>query len=438
MNNPFLYRWLIFFVIANIYFFVWLHRVSVTVIAPDLISAFAADATALGIMSSSYFYLYAAVQPPVGFLADTLGPRRVITLFTLVACAGALIFGSASNLAIATVGRALIGAGVGGVFVPALKTFSKWYRPNEFTSMTGILLAVGGLGGLSGSLPLTYLVIHLGWRFSFVAIGGISFMWAIVCWCIVREKPEDKGWRPIAAEEDAWPVLIDDPPKAQLSQRLSMVLTKPSFWLVTLSLFFSGGALMTFQGLWAIPYLMDVHGYSRVQAGSLLMVIPLGFMLGAPAFGFLTDRWEIGRKKILLYALGLALGCWTIILLAGGAPPFFLLLPLFLILGACGGGSTAIHMTIMKELFPAWLTGTATGLLNTAAFLSAAVIQPLTGVLMDVVGQKGSAYPLEAYNLVFLTSWVCAGIAVVVLSVCPLPQKNCGKTGPPDTNEHRE
>jgi sugar phosphate permease len=323
MNNPFLYRWLIFLVIANIYFFVWLHRVSVTVIAPDLVSVFAADATALGIMSSSYFYLYAAVQPPVGFLADTLGPRRVITLFTLVACAGALIFGTASNMAIATVGRALIGAGVGGVFVPALKTFSKWYRPNEFTSMTGILLAVGGLGGLSGSLPLTYLVVHLGWRSSFLAIGAISFVWAIACWCIVREKPEDKGWQPITAAEDALPASIDDPPKPKVSQRLSMVLTEPGFWLVTLSLFFSGGALMTFQGLWAIPYLMDVHGYSRVQSGSLLMVIPLGFMIGAPAFGLLTDRWEMGRKRILLYALGLALGCWTIILLADSAPPFF-------------------------------------------------------------------------------------------------------------------
>jgi MFS family permease len=256
-------------------------------------------------------------------------------------------------------------------------------------------------------------------------------VWAIACWCIVREKPEDKGWRPIAVAEDALPASIDDPPKAKLSQRLSMVLTEPGFWLVTLSLFFSGGALMTFQGLWAIPYLMDVHGYSRVQSGSLLMVIPLGFMIGAPAFGFLTDRWEMDRKRILLYALGLALGCWTIILLAGSAPPFFLLLPLFLILGACGGGSTAIHMTIMKELFPAWLTGTAVGLLNTAAFLSTAVIQPLTGVLMDVVGRKGSAYPVEAYSLVFLTSWVCTGIAVIVLSVWPLSQKILQKDSSP-------
>jgi MFS family permease len=69
------------------------------------------------------FLLYAAVQPPVGILSDTWGPRTVATLFTFVACIGVVVFGLAPNMVVATIGRALIGIGVGGVFVPAVKIF---------------------------------------------------------------------------------------------------------------------------------------------------------------------------------------------------------------------------------------------------------------------------------------------------------------------------
>ena len=424
IKDPFQYRWLVFLVIAHIYFFVWLHRVSPTVIASDLVSAFGADATALGFMSSSYFYLYAFVQPPVGFLADTLGSRRVITLATFVACAGAVIFGTASNMVMATIGRALIGAGAGGVFVPALKIFSRWYKANEFASMTGTLLAVGGIGGLSASLPLAYLVAFLGWRLSFLAIGTVSFGLALLCWTVVREKPEDKGWKPIAVEDPPLRQNLAGPlPFPPLSKRLHMVLGKPEFWMVTLSLFFSGGSLMTFQGLWAIPYLMDVYHHSRVQAGGWLMMIPVGFIIGAPTFGFFTDRFALNPRGVLLFALGLGLSCWIVIVLTHSSPPIYLLSPLFLMLGACAGSSTALYMTIMKELFPVWLTGTAVGLLNTAAFLSTAVFQPLTGFLMDVVGKKGLAYPLEAYRLVFVTSLACMGVALLVIFFLSSPRR---------------
>ncbi len=117
-----------FWVMGASYFLACFHRISPTVLAHDLILEFDADATALGLMSSSYFYVYAAVQPPVGVLSDTLGPRRVITIFTLIACAGTLIFAGAFNMAMATVGRAFIGMGVGGIFVPGVKILSRWYR----------------------------------------------------------------------------------------------------------------------------------------------------------------------------------------------------------------------------------------------------------------------------------------------------------------------
>ena len=182
LNNPIRYRWLMLGIMGVIYFLACLHRISPTVIARDLVNEFGANATSLGLMASAYFYLYAAVQPPVGILSDTIGPRRVVTVFTFVSCLGCLVFGLAPNMFLAGVGRGLIGIGVGGIFVPALKIFSAWYRTKEFAGITGLFLALGNAGNLSASLPLTYLVLLLGWRFSFIGLGGVSIIIGVLAW----------------------------------------------------------------------------------------------------------------------------------------------------------------------------------------------------------------------------------------------------------------
>ena len=417
-KDPLKYRWLMFWVIGSIYFLACLHRISPTVIARDLVFEFGAGATALGLMSSSYFYLYAAVQPPVGVLSDTWGPRRVIAVFTLIACIGTVIFGSACNMTLATVGRALIGMGVGGIFIPGMKILSKWYRQREFAGAAGIFLAAGNAGNLAASLPLTYLVILLGWRMSSFAIGAVTFALAVISWIILRDNPEDKGWKRIEEGVMLSSAKEDLPETVKPHTRFGIVLSKPGFWMITISTFFFGGPGLTFQGLWAVPYLTDIYGYSRVQAGGLLMMLPLGFVIGAPAFGFLSDRVSLGRKGILLCSLSLSVACSTVFLLTGGKPSPSILGPLFLIMGSCGGGSLSLYMTITKELFPPWLTGTALGLMNPAAFLSTAVFQPFTGFLMDTVGRSGSAYPLAAYYNVFIVMFVCMIIGFV--SIIPL------------------
>lgn len=426
MNATERYRWLIFGILGAIYFLACLHRVAPTVIARDLAQAFNADAVVLGLIASSYFYLYSAVQPPVGILADTIGPRMVVTIFTIIAAAGGFIFGTASNVAMSMLGRALIGVGVGGVFVPSLKIFSRWFRASEFASLTGILLAISGLGGLSAALPLTYLVLFLGWRLSFVLLGAFSLFLALICWAVVRDRPEDKGWPPVEIEvAQSRPVASELPEDMRTFKRLGLIFRSFNFWMITLGLFFSGGVSLTFQGLWAVPYLIDAYGLSRVKAGGLLMLIPFGFAIGAPVFGLLIDRLALNRKSVVICFMSLTISCWIILLFFGGRSSYLLVVPLFLALGLLGGGYLTVIMTITKELFPTWLTGTAVGLINPAAFLATALYQPLTGFLLDRVGPLDSgAYPLEAYQLVFIVFLISISIALIATIMLSLPKTN--------------
>ena len=174
------HRWVVFAIISLIYFFVYFHRVSTSVIVSDLLTAFDTTATALGLMSSMYFYIYAFNQPVVGYLADRIGPRRVIAWWSVTAAAGCFLFGMAPSVGWASVGRALIGFGVGGVYVPTVKALSQWFRQKEFATMVGLLMAVGNFGAVVATTPLAWAAGRWGWRPTFFLIGGISLVLALL------------------------------------------------------------------------------------------------------------------------------------------------------------------------------------------------------------------------------------------------------------------
>ena len=412
-----IYRFAILTIIGILYFFVCLHRLSPTVIARDLTISLHADAVILGIIASSYFYLYAAMQPLVGYLSDTTGPRKVMALLFFISAAGAVIFGLAPNAMTAILGRALIGAGLAGIFIPALKIFSRWYRANQFAGLTGIMITIGGLGGLAAAMPLTYLVVLLGWRGSFVAIGVLSAALAILAWIIVRDSPADRGWPVLNAEDNAAPKAGEE---IRLSQRLVTVFGNLDFCLICLAVFLIYGAALSFQGLWAVPYLMDVFGLDQVRAGWMLMAWPLGWAIGGPSVGFLSDRLHLDRKKALLWCLGLSSLGWLLLIFLQEREHLVIVVFLFFLLGLTAGGVLPLSFTITRDLFPFRLMGTATGLMNTASFFGSAVYMPLSGFLLNLTASsRPGSYSFDAYRtllIVFLLSYAAAFIAMALLS----------------------
>jgi len=120
------YRWLIFSVLALQFVFVYFHRVSFAVVAPELMKAFRISGTALGVLAAGYFYTYACMQLPVGLLVDSWGPRKTVSAFTLIAGVGAVLFGVSPGFGIATFARIIVGLGVSTVFVSSMKIFTYW------------------------------------------------------------------------------------------------------------------------------------------------------------------------------------------------------------------------------------------------------------------------------------------------------------------------
>jgi sugar phosphate permease len=403
------HRWVVFGAFAAVYFFVLFHRVSTSVVAPDLIVSFQTNATALGLMSSMYFYAYALEQPLVGYLADRLGPRRVVGFWSLAATLGCLLFGLAPSITWAAIGRGLIGFGVGGVYVPALKAFSQWFRHKEFTTMTGLLMAIGNTGAIVATTPLALSSKAFGWRMSFFLIAAITLSLALVVLLFTRDydsaERNGKNHAGKPAEKSA------TSPK-----QIRFILTSIKFWVLFVIFFGIYGIFVTLQGLWATPYLMSVLHSDRLQASQLNMVLPVGFIVGAPLFGWIADRLHTKRRQLFIGLLAVIAISWLTLSLRAQTLSVKELVVLFFAMGALTGGWLSVLWALVRESTSAETMGLISGVMNPAPFFGIAVFQVLTGAVLDHVGRINDAYPPEAFQTAF---WVCtlAAIGCLLLSI---------------------
>ena len=404
------HRWMVFSVICLVYFFVYFHRVSTSVIVSDLLEAFHTNATALGFMSSLYFYLYAFEQPLVGFLSDRLGPRRVIGYWSMAAAAGCFLFGMAPNIGWASVGRALIGLGVGGVYVPAVKAFSLWFRKNEFATMIGLLMSMGNLGAVIATTPLAWATDSWGWRPTFFMIGGITLVLAFVTLWLTRDyvPPSEPAQVNPAATPGGNPS-----PKAKAVH----VLASGQFWIIAMIFFGIYGTLVTLQGLWATPFLMTVLGIERIFASKLNMLIPVGVIIGAPFFGWLTDRFSFDKRNTLISILTVYTLTWVGIIFFFSQLGTYGISLVLLVMGITTGGFISMLWGIVQEITPLEILGLTSGMLNPAPFFGVAVYQVLTGAILDRAGRVGDLYPLSGFRNAFLACLF--GIVIcLMLSFC--------------------
>lgn len=402
------HRWVVLGIISAIYLLVYFHRVSTSVIVPDLLADFRTQATALGFMSSMYFSVYALEQPLVGYLSDRLGPRRVVGFWTLAAAMGCVIFGLAPSIGWAAVGRGLIGLGVGGVYVPAMKAFSQWFLKKEFATLTGLLLAAGNLGAVVATTPLAWMAKAWGWRLNFLVIAGVTFALAVAALTLIRDHNGDAETGSGATDS------LQNIGTGSLGTALQVMAT-PRFWILSVMFFGFFGTYLTFQGLWVTPYLMSMFGLDRILASELTMVIAVGFMVGAPLGGWFADRVFHDRIRILINILLLQILIWSILIWGGSFLGPAGMTPVLFLMGAFAGGFATALWAFVRETTPETVMGITTGLLNPSPFLGVAMFQVVTGAVLDRVGRTGDLYLPEAYKNAFM---ICLVTLLVCLALC--------------------
>lgn len=404
-------RWWILAVPGAIYLLSYFHRIAPAVVAADLMRAFAVPAALLGQLAAVYPYCFAVMALPGGTLADLLGPRRLLSAGALTMSAGAFVFALAPGFGVAMGGRLLVGLGASVILIAFLRLAAEWFRSDEFATVSGASQAIGSLGALVGTTPLALLVEAVGWRGAFATIGAVTLALAGACALLVRDRPEDLGVPPLAPRPAGRP-----PGLRQVLGGIPAVARNPWSWPPVLASSLVYGAFVAWAGLWGIPYLVQVYGLPRVEASKLLALTALGLLVGAPLMGWVSDRWLVRRKAPLVAAAGLYTLVWAALALPAEPVALRWIGPICFLLGL-GSSAVVVVFAAVLEVNDPRHTGVAIGFHNLPVFLSFALMQWLTGVLLDVrwagaAVDGARVYPLAAYRGAFTLCLAAAAAAL--------------------------
>ena len=386
---------------ALFFFYAWILRVAPSVMIDELRRDFAVGAAAVGHLSAFYFYGYAGMQIPVGLLMDRFGPRRLMTVAALGCAAGCLLFALAPTLWALSLGRFVIGATAAFSLVGAMTVAGQWFPPARFALLSGLAMMLGMAGGVFGQAPLRLLVDQFDWRQASLALAGGGVLLALAVVVTVRDRVRPSG------------------SLRQVMAGLGQVGRTRQTWLIALAGLGTTGPLLGFAGLWGVPYLVLTQGLDRTAAAGVTSMVFIGWGVGAPVIGWLSDR--IGRRKppfvagLVLTAVAMAGLAW-----APGLPLWAVSVLCFL----CGFGGSAqiVGFAAVRELNPPAAGGAALGIVNGVVTGAGALYQPLLGGLLDLAwtGEMAGGvrvYTVAAYSTAFsvLVAGAVMGIACILL-----------------------
>ena len=361
-------------------------RNSVGVIAPNLTAEMGLSPIELGLLSSIYFFAFAATQIPLGVALDRFGPKLCMLAcigFTVLGC---VLFAAAQSAGSLTIARAMQGFGTASFLMVPCALYARWFPPERFSTFTGIQLGLGTIGALLATAPLAFATATIGWRMTFLVIGVSAAVVGVMIWLLITDDPPGHRTEPrheTLKESIAgvWHVI-----RAPSMGRVFLVQVAiyPSYVLVA--------------GLWGGPYLTHVYGFGLKDRGNILLLAALAQVLGSFVWGP-ADRWFQSYKKPVLIS-GVLLLASLVIFAAFGRLPLPLLLADFVLIGFATG-PLALVLAHGRILAPPHLLGRAITLLNMGAMGGGFLVQFLSGAIIEMFASGGGTYPLAAYQVVF-------------------------------------
>jgi MFS family permease len=383
-------------VVTAVYFFYqYALRSAPSVMMPQLSEAFGLSALSVASILGLFYYGYSPFSLVAGAAMDGLGPRKVLPIAAALVGAGALLFATA-NSQVASIGRLLQGAG--GVFAPvgAIYIATKYFPASRAATLIGATQMFGMAGGAAGQFVVgPAMGAGLAWDKFWIGMGiaGIA-MGALLLVFLPREEAIEQSGSWLKGATTAFVVVFKNP-QSILCGLIAGLLFIPT---------------TIFDMIWGVRYLQEAHGFDYASAVMRSATVPVGWIIGCPLLGFISDR--IGRRKPVIIggSVGL-LGClaWILFGPRDVLPPY--------VLGLAAGiasGAAMLPYMVIKEANPPQYGGTATGVMNFLNFTFSAVLGPVFGWLLRALSGGAAEMKPEHYQLAFAPLLLGVAVAIVL------------------------
>ena len=389
-------RWVLFILSTLLFVLSQFYRATVAVITPQLMADMSLDARGLGRISAAFFYAFALTQIPLVVYLDRLGFRKTMAALNLVAVVGAVTFAQAQSMNMLIIARLLLGVGMACNLMGTFKLLTVCFDPRRFAFLAAIIFSMGTAGNICASTPLVLLTEEIGWRSTFLLFAGINLLLTVVFFMMTANAETAGDGAAQGRQSEGF---------REMFAGLRLLIKKRDYWIISLGTFCRYGIYAAIQSLYAGPYLITAWGLPAVTAGNIILVMNLGFILGGPIFGSISDRLAKTRKWMVIPGLaGMAL---LILILSGlppGADPMFLAI-LFFMLGAVSSTGGIMYSHI-KERMPPHMAGTAMTGINFFTMIGPAVFLQGLSSLMQYF-HPSAPLGMAAFESIFRFSALC-------------------------------
>src|SRR5262245_1415264 len=380
---------------AVYYFHQYALRSAPAVMMPQLSEAFGLSAMGVASMVGLFYYGYSPFSLVAGAAMDRFGPRRVVPVGAALVGVGALMFGSGSPAA-ASAGRFLQGAG--GVFalIGAVSIATQSFPASRAGALIGATQMFGMAGGSAGQF-LVGPAISAGvpWRSFWIGMGLAGLAISVILFFLLPEPKsarQDSGWL-MEAVRCLGTVFRN--PQSILCGMIAGLLFIPT---------------TIFDMIWGVRYLQEARGFEYATAVLRSATVPLGWMIGCPLLGMISDR--LGRRKPVIVAGAVVLFACLAWILYGETGVF----PRGLVgvVAGLASGAAMIPYTVIKEANPPEMGGTATGVVNFLNFTFSALLGPVFGWILGIVAGGAAERGLEHYQSAFQPLLYGVGLAILL------------------------
>lgn len=371
------------------------YRAFLAVLAPVLQDQVGAGPGDLALSSGLWFIAFALMQLPVGAALDRFGPRRTVAwLMAVGGAGGAVIFAMADapwhlHLAMTALGIGCSPALMGPYFI-----FAREYPPASFGMLAGVLVGFGSLGNILGASPLVWVIEAAGWRQTLWGLAAVTLMVAALVLAAVRDPAR----------------LGAGHPQGSIGQ----ILRLRALWFIVPLFGVNYAVTAAIRGLWAAPWLEQVHGSDATQIGRVTLAMGLAMVAGSFAVGPAARLAGSARRATMLFSAVMIVT--LAVMWQAPALPLPAVTALLVVLGFFGSAYPLL-MAHGRSFLPPHLVGRGMTFLNMISIGGVGVMQFASRPVYAAA--QGAYAPAQAFAMLWLFFLIPLAIGFLLYFLTP-------------------
>lgn len=368
---------------AMFYCYEFVLRIVPGILQAEIAAAFGnLSATTFGQLSALYYFAYSPMQLPVGMLMDRFGTKKLLTIACLSCTIGSLMFSYPGSLYIAGAGRFLVGFGSAFAFVGVLSCAIDWLPYKYFSLVAGLMTTLGMLGLVYGEMKLTELSRHYSLENILLMLVVIGAIMTITIFIVIRDNNKNSKTHAI--------------PLHDFLKNVIQILKNKDIWMIGFIASCLYTSLSVFGELWGKSYLEYAHNLSKTQAAATMSWLFIGWAIGAPISGYLSDKFN---NRIIPLLIGTIFSLLFISFILYSPNLSYKTLNGLILLYGIASSTEIVAFVMANELIKKAMPGTIFAVINLIVTLGGAVFQPLVGKLLDFFSDGTTVNAVHIYNM---------------------------------------